>query len=249
MTAGPFVLSIHALAVEGGDGVVGDAAVLSELGCRPLCAATSVLSTPSEGAPALQPMPQNLVDLQVAAALAAGRPAAIRIGALPSPRHVERLAEMLAAEAGGSIVLAPLVQIDGTRLLDDKTWNAARRALFPLARAVLVRATDGAVLHGNEVASIDDLRAAAAALREQGARAAVVAGLSQRQRMIDLVDDGGSVAILDAGRLQAPHVRGLSGAHAAAFAAHLARGATVARAAESAQRYVALRLLRARSEG
>lgn len=249
MAAGPFVLSIHALAVDGGDGVVGDAAVLTELGCRPLCVATSVLSTPPEKTPALEPMPQDLIDSQVAAALVAGRPASIRIGALASARQVERLAETLAAEAGGSIFLAPLVQIDGTRLLDDKTWSAARRALFVLARAILVRAADAALLLGNDIASIDDARAAAAALREQGARAAVVAGLSQRQRMIDLVDDGEAVAILDSGRLQAPHVRGLSGAHAAAFAAHLARGVGIARAAESAQRYVALRLLRARSDG
>jgi hydroxymethylpyrimidine/phosphomethylpyrimidine kinase len=47
MSAGPLVLSAHALDTGRGDGLVADAAVFAELDCRVSCVATSVVSSES----------------------------------------------------------------------------------------------------------------------------------------------------------------------------------------------------------
>jgi len=139
-----------------------------------------------------------------------------------------------------------VVRVSGTTLLDGPTLEGARRFLFPAARAVVARAVDLALLAGKPAQDLEGLREAAAAIRGQGVRAVVVAGLLMRGRVFDLVDDDGRVALLDAERIQAPHVRGLSGAYAAALTAHLARGADLLKAAEAAQRYIGFRLTRGR---
>jgi hydroxymethylpyrimidine/phosphomethylpyrimidine kinase len=64
--------------------------------------------------------------------------------------------------------------------------------------------------------------------------------------VLDLVDDDGHVVLLDTARIQTSRVPGLAGAHAAALAAHLARGASLSNAAEAAQRYIGFRLQRGR---
>jgi hydroxymethylpyrimidine/phosphomethylpyrimidine kinase len=110
----------------------------------------------------------------------------------------------------------------------------------------VARATDCEFLAGLEVADLDGLRDAAKRLRDLGARAALVAGLVVRGRVLDLVDDDGKVVVLDTARIQAPRVPGLAGAHAAALTAHLARGLPLSGAAEAAQRYIGFRLQRGR---
>jgi hydroxymethylpyrimidine/phosphomethylpyrimidine kinase len=143
-------------------------------------------------------------------------------------------------------VYAPVLRAGGTALLTPETRDAARRLLFPAVRVVVVRVSELPVLAGREVEDLDGMRACAAALRADGARAVILAGLPLRGRVFDLLDDGGSVAVVDAARVHAPRVSGLGGAYAAALTAHLARGAPLLKAAEAAQRYVALRLMRGR---
>jgi hypothetical protein len=64
--------------------------------------------------------------------------------------------------------------------------------------------------------------------------------------VLDVLDEGGGVSVVDASRVAAPPLAGLSGAHAAALTGHLARGLPIAAAAAAAQRTVALRLQRGR---
>jgi hydroxymethylpyrimidine/phosphomethylpyrimidine kinase len=99
---------------------------------------------------------------------------------------------------------------------------------------------------GRSVDDLESLREAASKLREQGAAAVVIAGLLRRGRVLDLVDDGGNVVLLDTARIHAPRIPGLAGSYAAALASHLARGLALPEAADSAQRYIAFRLLRGR---
>jgi hydroxymethylpyrimidine/phosphomethylpyrimidine kinase len=246
MSAGPLVLSVNATATDGGDGLVGDAAVFAELGCRAACVATAVLAAAADKLHALEAIPAPTVASQFAAVLDEGRPSGVRVGVVAHAAQAQLLSELLRGVVPEGTVYAPVVRAAGASLLDRETHEGARRFLFPLVRAVVARATDLAILAGRDAEDLDGLRDAAAAVRAQGARAVVVAGLLLRGRVYDLVDDDGTVSLLDATRVQAPHVRGLSGAYAAALAAHLARGADLRKAAEAAQRYVGFRLARGR---
>ncbi len=231
MSASPAVVSVHAVDTGGGDGLVADAAVFAELDCRALCVATSVL--PAE------PLPAILVAAQLEAVRRVAPVAAMRTGFLKGAAQVEPVAEFIRKAAPETTVVA-------WPLADAQTQEAMQRLVFPSARVVVARASELSQAIGRDIDDLDGLRDAAKGLRDLGARAVVVAGLITRGRVLDLLDDGGAVVLLDTARIQAARVTGLAGAHAAALAAHLARGLTLAHAAEAAQRYVGFRLRRGR---
>jgi hydroxymethylpyrimidine/phosphomethylpyrimidine kinase len=238
MSAGPLVVSAHALDTGGGDGLVADAAVFAELECRSWCVATSVVSR--------EPLPLELLARQLEAAELAGPVGAARIGFVKGAAQVELLASFVRRVVPAAAVVAPPLREGTAPLSDTETQEAIRRHLYPSARVVVVRAADVASLADRTVDDLDALRGAAMQLREQGARAVVVAGWLVRGRVIDLLDDGGQVALFDTARIQVARIPGLSGAYAAALAAHLARGLPLAAAVEAAQRYVGFRLMRGR---
>lgn len=238
MSANPIVVTAHALDTGGGEGFVADAAVFAELDCRAACVATAVLAP--------EPLPLDVLARQLEAAQAVGAVAAMRIGFLNGAAQVELCAGFARRVAPASTVVAPAVRAGTTTLLDASTLAAIRRFAFPAARVFVARAAELPLLIGREVRDIDGLHGAAAALRDQGARAVVIAGLIARGRVLDLLDDDGEVVLLDTPRIQATRVPGLAGAYAAALAAHLARGLTLRLAAEAAQRYIGFRLMRGR---
>jgi hydroxymethylpyrimidine/phosphomethylpyrimidine kinase len=224
LNAPPLVLTIGALHSGATDGIVADAAVLLDLDCRPVTAATCLVPHPG-GEPV--PFPPALFGAALSGGLAES-PRATRVGAL-ADQDVEQIAALLAARAPDAIVLAPEVL----------ALPAARRApLLALARVVVVRAGDARDLPG--------LERIASRVREEGARAVLCAGASLRGRVIDRLDEDGRVTVFDTSRIQAPRIPGLAASHVTALAAHLARGESLVRAAEAAQRYVGVRLRRGR---
>ena len=238
MSAGPLVVSAHALDTGGSEGLVADAAVFAELECRAVCVATSVVSR--------EPLPLDIVARQLEAAQLVGPVGAARIGFVKGATQVELIAGFVRRAAPTTTVVAAPVRDGTSPLLDVETQEAIRRHLYPAARVVVARAADLASLAEWSVDDLDALRGAALRLREQGARAVVIAGWLLRGRVIDLLDDDGQIVLLDTARIQVPRVPGLAGAYAAALAAHLARGLPLSTAAEAAQRYVGFRLVRGR---
>jgi len=234
VSAPPLAVSIHALTPLAEDGIVADAAVFDELGCRGACVATDLQGT----------IPEDELRRQLDALIASGgRCAAARIGWLRGEAQVKTIAGFVRQEIPDAAVVALVPAcLDG----DGVALAAVRHLLYPLGRVVVVRAGDLPSWTGGSAAEIAELPEAAAAVRAQGARAVLVAGLRAGARIVDLLDDGGHLTMLDAPRVAAPHVPGLAGAHAAAVAGHLARGLPLRDAAVAAQRYVALRLSRGR---
>jgi len=218
----PLVVAIGALHVASEEGIVADAAVIAELDGRCACVATALCPEPDSAPVAL---PHRLIEAQLSGALAEV-PRATRVGHLGSGRDAETVVHALAARAPDRIVVAPELPA------------ALRGSLLPLAAVVVVRA--------GEARDLGAMREAASRLRDAGARAVLVTGGASGGRILDLLDDGGRITVLDTSRIQAQHLPGLAGSHASALTAHLAREESLAEAAEAAQRYVALRLRRGR---
>jgi len=244
LSASPLVLTVNVVDSREGEGIAADAAVLSELQCRPLCVAAAVVGQADAGAPAIEPLPLELVAAQLDAVLAAGRLGAARSGLVRGPHHVELVANRLGAAAPETLVAAPVLRLGGADVLDAASIEATLRLLVPAARVLVAHAADLTALAGPTAPDLDGAREAVRRLRNRGARAVLVSGIFARGRVIDLLDDGGTTIVFDAARVHAPHVPGLAGAHAAALTAHLAQGLDLPRAAEAAQRYVGLRLTR-----
>jgi hydroxymethylpyrimidine/phosphomethylpyrimidine kinase len=242
----PAVLTLHAVDTAAEEGVVVDAAVLAELGCRPLQVVTAVLAAGSHAPHALSELSPSLLAQQFEAALEIAHPRAVRVGLVRSPEQVRLLAELIRTYHLDGLVVAPLRRLQRIEVQDDATREAVATHLAPLARVCVIRAADLDGVAGNGAPSLQALRAAAAAQRTLGTRAVLIAGASWHGRIVDVLDDDGSEAVLDTARVVAPRVAGLASAHAAALAAHLAHGLPLLKACQAAQRYVAQRLQRER---
>ncbi len=247
MSAEPLVLTIHAVDTQGDEGVTADAAALSDLHCRAVQVVTSVLVATPSGVGALEGLSLSLVAEQFESLTGTARPKAARTGILRDPLQVELVATLVQQCDVGPLVVAPVVRVGSTRILDDDTLAAMRRALFPLAALLLVRAGDLALLAGEKGRDLDSIKRGAEALRRQGARAVLVSGASMGSRVLDVLDDGGPLAVFDASRISAPRLTGLGGVHAIALTAFLARGEALRRAVDASQRYIAFRLQRVRA--
>ncbi len=247
MSAEPVVLTIHAVDTQGDEGVTADAAALSDLHCRAVQVVTSVLVATPSGVGALEGLSLSLVAEQFESIAETARPRAARTGILRDALQVELVATLIRQCGVGPVVVAPVVRVGGTRILDDSTLEAMRRLLFPLAEVLLVRAGDLPLLAGERGRDLEAIKRGASLLRQQGARSVLVAGAASGSRVLDLLDDGGPVAVFDAPRIAAPRLAGLGGVHAIALTAFLARGETLRRAVDASQRYIAFRLQRDRS--
>jgi hydroxymethylpyrimidine/phosphomethylpyrimidine kinase len=242
----PALLTVHAADTLAEEGVLADAAVCAELNVRPVALVTSILVAGSSGPQALEPLSLGLLAEQFASCVAQAKPTVARIGILRDSRQVELLAGLLEDSTVRDVVLAPVARVGGTPILDDETLQSLRASLFPRARVLVVRVGDVAALTGSRVEDLDDVKRACAELRGQGAGTVLVVGVSSRGRVLDVLDEDGRLALFDASRIAAPRIPGLSGAHAAALACHLARRRSLKEAVDAAQRYVALRLQRGR---
>ena len=245
MGSGGTVLSIHAADTHG-DGLLTDGTVFRDMQCSPLLVTTAVLATAEGRVDALEPVSLGLLAQQFESIFETGRPDAARIGILAGRDQVELTAELLAMFRVPNVVLAPVFHVGRTPIMPRKAMAALTRFLFPVVRVVVVRAGDLEFVADQKAETLDGLRSGAAALRQKGAGAVLISGAIMKGRVLDVLDDGGEVTVLDTTRLAVSRVEGLAGAHAAALAGHLARGLELRQAAAAAQRYVALRLQRGR---
>jgi hydroxymethylpyrimidine/phosphomethylpyrimidine kinase len=245
MASGTAVLSIHASDTHG-DGLLADGAVFRDMQCSPLLVTTAVLSAAQGRVDALEPVSLGLVAQQFESIFEGPRPDAARVGILAGREQVELTSAMLGIFRVPNVVLAPVFRVGKTAILSGEAMDALVGSLFPAARVLVVRAGDLELFGGQRAQNLADLRDAASSLRKRGAGAVLISGSILKGRVLDVLDDGGQVTVLDTTKLSVSRVDGLAGAHAAALAGHLARGLDLRHAAAAAQRYIALRLQRGR---
>lgn len=242
----PTVLCLNAAETSGADGIVVDAMVCADLECSARYVVTAVLVVGPDGAAVLERVSTDHLDRQIGAAMLGGRPLATKVGILKDRDQVERVADAIRSFEIRNVVVAPTYRVSGAALPGEAVFRSIREALYPLARVVVLRAADLPVAGIGAANDEAGLVRAARAIRCEGAPAALVIGAAWRDRVLDVLDDAGSVAVFDAPRLAGPHVVGLSAAHRAALAAHLAGGEDLPRAVDAAQRYIGARASRGR---
>jgi hydroxymethylpyrimidine/phosphomethylpyrimidine kinase len=138
-----------------------------------------------------------------------------------------------------NVVLDPvMIAKSGAALLDPAAVDALRARLLPLADLVTPNAPEAVALAGQPVRSIEDLRRAAAALVELGARAALVKGGHLTGPAVDVLWDGRRFTELTADRIDSRHTHGTGCTLSSAIAARLALGDDLAAAVRAAKAYV-----------
>ena len=241
MSGRPAVLVIAGSDSSGGAGIARDLKVLADLGCDALCAISAVTAQTHGHLVSVHHVPPESVRTQIRAALDSAAIGAIKIGMLGTAATVRAVAESLARTGTIPIVLDPvLLSSSGGALLDEEGRAEMRARLFPLATLLTPNVPEAASLCGTALAaSREALLAQARALLATGARGVLLkGGHGAGPEAVDLLLTGdGAPQWLAAPRLDA-RCRGTGCALAAAIAAGLASGSSLAEACKSAKRYV-----------
>jgi hydroxymethylpyrimidine/phosphomethylpyrimidine kinase len=239
--APPIALTIAGSDSGGGAGIQADLKTFHAFGVFGTSAITAITAQNTLGVRAVHAVPLEVVRAQIDAVVEDLRPAATKSGMLATAALVATVARALADHKLKRYVLDPvMVATSGDRLLDADAEGALARELVPLAHVVTPNLHEARILTGAEIGDLAGMRAAARALVEMGAQAALVkGGHLAGEEAVDVFWDGRDERVWRRPRLPARSTHGTGCTLSAALTANLARGARLADAVARAVGFVA----------
>ncbi len=227
------VLAIGGSDPSGGAGIQGDLKTLERHGVYGAAAITLLTVQSTRGVSRVEILDADLVREQIEAVLGDLDAHVIKTGALGSAAIVERVAAVLGAR---TLVCDPvLLATSGAALADAE----ALRTLLPRAALVTPNTMEASSLTGIEVTDVASARAAATALVQRGASAALVKGGHLAGDVAtDVLCVHGALFELTEARLTTTAGHGTGCALASSIAARLAKGETMLDAVEGAKQWV-----------
>ncbi len=242
----PVILTIAGFDPSSGAGVTADIKTIAAHGCYGVACITAMTVQSTAGVRRVQPVDADLVT-ETLEELASDIPiAAVHIGMLGSAAVVKALVGFLGQSSGKAklpnVVLDPILKSSsGAELLDAPGTRLLIEKLIPLADVVTPNVGEAALLTGLKVTDLDEMRAAAAKLREMGSAAVVITG-GHLEKAIDLLrfvtKRGVEEEVFKAERQRSNSTHGTGCAFATAMACHLALDRGLAEAALLAKTYV-----------
>jgi hydroxymethylpyrimidine/phosphomethylpyrimidine kinase len=139
-----------------------------------------------------------------------------------------------------------MVATSGDRLLAEDAIESLTTELLPLAHVVTPNLKEAEILAGMPVRSVDDMRVAAARIRQLGARAVLVkGGHLSGDDAVDLLVDSNGERTWSRARIDTRNTHGTGCTLSAAITACLARGDALEDAVDHAVRFVAKAIMMA----
>jgi hydroxymethylpyrimidine/phosphomethylpyrimidine kinase len=237
----PNVLSIAAIDPSGGAGSFADLKAFSALGAYGAGVVVALTAQNTRAVTGIHEAPVEFSRLQIDTLFEDVRIDSVKIGALVSAPIIRMVAERLRRWQPRFVVLDPvMVAKSGDRLLREDAVQAMREELLPLATVVTPNLPEAGDLTGRTVSdSSEDMRAAARALAEMGARHVLVkGGHGTCDTLVDLLYNGNRFIELAAERIRTKNTHGTGCTLSSAIAALLPQRPTVEAAVRDARDYV-----------
>jgi hydroxymethylpyrimidine/phosphomethylpyrimidine kinase len=200
----PIALTIAGSDPSGGAGIQADLKTFAAFGVYGASVVTALTAQNTRGVCAIAEVEPAFVVQQLDAVLDDLEVGAAKTGMLYRASVVDAVAARLAARPVGHLVVDPvIVATSGDTLLEPEAIAAVRERLLPLATLVTPNLHEAEVLIGRPVRDPAEMRAAACALIELGAKAALVTGGHLVGDALDVLHDGRSVHDFSAPRIAA----------------------------------------------
>ena len=235
----PVALTIAGSDPTGGAGLQADLATFAAFGVHGASVATALTAQDTRGVRALAAVTAEFVAAQLDAVLGDLDVRAAKTGMLHRAAVVEAVADRLKARPEIPLVVDPVAAAsDRSVLLDSPGVDALRTHLLPRAALVTPNLREAELLTRRPVRGLADMRDAARALVDLGARAALVKGGHLAGDAVDVLDDGREARELRSSRVAVEPVHGTGCALSAAITAGLAAGRDLADAVARVKRFV-----------
>lgn len=228
---------------SGGAGLQADLKTFSALGVYGMSAVVAVVDENTVGVTGVHPVPVPFVQGQIRSCLDDIGADAIKIGMLHSSELIRAVRDTLEPYGLSNIVLDPvMVATSGDALLESDATATLRDELIPAVGVITPNVPEAEILLGSTIDSQDQLPDAARQL-SQGNRVSVLlkAGHLGGDDLADVFYNArtGTVTRLSGPRVNTVNTHGTGCTLSSAFAAFLARGASLDQAAQLAKDYIA----------
>jgi hydroxymethylpyrimidine/phosphomethylpyrimidine kinase len=210
----------------GGAGIQADLKTFHQLGVFGTSAITAITAQNTIGVSDWEPVSTRILRAQIQAVASDLRPAAFKTGMLGSAEIIGAISEEIRAFDLRNYVLDPvMVATSGDMLIEPDAVDAIKSQLMALADLVTPNADEAAVLSGHRVETVEEMRTAAATIRDLGARAVLIkGGHVPGDEVIDLLLYDGTFTEISHPRIGTESTHGTGCTLSAAIAAHLALG-------------------------
>lgn len=238
----PTVLTIAGSDSGGGAGIQADIKAISAMGCYAASAITAITVQNTVGVQAVHPVPLDILAGQIDAVLSDIGADAIKIGMLHSAEVVNLVAEKIEQYGIKNVVLDPvMVSTSGHRLIEETAIDSLKNRLMPLARVITPNIPEAEILCGKKIASEKEFAEVAKILSLDNTVSVLLkAGHLTGETLVDYFynAEDGSIALLPSKRVNTRNTHGTGCTLSSAFAAALAKGETLTKAAQSAKQYI-----------
>jgi len=237
--AWPAAMTIAGSDSGGGAGIQADLKTFAALGVFGTSAITAITAQNTVEVRNALHLPPALVAEQMRAVIDDIAPRAAKTGMLANRTIIRAIVEVLVEHPELPVVVDPVAFTStGYPLLEADAVGSLKEELMPLATVITPNLREASALTGIEISDDDDMRRAAEALLEAGARAVLVKGGHREDSADDLLMDSNGEAWFRAKHLDTRHTHGTGCSLSAAIAAGLARGLSLHDATEHAKQFV-----------
>jgi hydroxymethylpyrimidine/phosphomethylpyrimidine kinase len=225
----------------GGAGIQADIKTVTALDAFAATALTALTAQNTVGVHAVHPVPLDFIARQIEVVLADIGADVVKTGMLGSSDVIGTVCEALERYGAGIPVVVDPVMVakGGFSLLAADAVDTLRRRLLPMAAVITPNIPEAEALSGMTIASVADMRVAAAALLALGVPAVLLkGGHLPGDELVDLLATPEGVEAFSAPRIPTRHTHGTGCTTASAVAAGLAQGMTLRDAVVRARAYV-----------
>ncbi|NJN66755.1 MAG: bifunctional hydroxymethylpyrimidine kinase/phosphomethylpyrimidine kinase [Chloroflexaceae bacterium] len=235
------VLTIAGSDPSGGAGIQADLKTFAARGVYGMSVLTALTAQNTTGVQGVLEIPADFVGQQIDSVMSDIQVDAWKLGMLANAEIVRVVAQKARQYGVARLVLDPvMVAKGGDPLLRPQARDALMADLVPLAYVITPNHHEAQVLTGQDIHTLADARAAAAAIHRMGVRYVVVKGghLPASEDAVDVFYDGQTYTELRAPRVATANTHGTGCTFASAIAAELAKGREVGEAVQTAKDYV-----------
>lgn len=233
------VLSIAGSDSSGGAGIQADIKTIAAHGLFAETAITVLTAQSTTGVYGTLAIDPAFIAQQIDVVFEDIRPAAVKIGTIPTVEAIEAIADALARNRAENVVLDPvMVATSGASLADEPTGPALRDLLFPRATVVTPNIPEAAALSGFPLDGREAMERAALELSAGIPGAVLVKGGHGVVDADDCLGLDGEARWFPGDRVDTPNTHGTGCTLSSAIACGLAVGCDVVEAVARAKRYV-----------
>ena len=236
----PIALTIAGSDSGGGAGIQADLKTFSAFGVYGASVITALTAQNTVGVQAVHGAPPDFIAAQFDSVCTDLDVASAKIGMLATVDVIEVVAVKLKAHALARVVLDPvMVAKSGDRLLAPDAKEALVEKLFPLAEVVTPNTEEARdILETGEIENLAQMKDAARALHERGAKCVLLKGGHITDGAVDVFFDGEHEVALEGRRIDTPHTHGTGCTLSSAIAAGLALGESTTSAVKRAKDFI-----------